>query len=382
MTSYKYYSKATNFIITNVCNYNCSECNTFNNWAFHGNEQKWNDFKDIYANWSKILDVGNYEICGGEATTNPDWFEWINGVHRLWPDNLGCLRTNGQLLKKDPVKFKKLQDLFNNANGKLKLSISLHNADRIDDVIALVKEFLGTSWIPHNHDIFLNNFINSYNNIKAHDWPAVNSINDFTNLPDAIKIECSKIYNFTIDSQRDKQLNDYVDNFKKNISSKKSDSYFYFTNSNNVEVEIGTEQYFFDSILNRDHLSDQFFLRYYNTNIEKSHYECQARCTPVGAGFSTMIFIAGKMYKCAISKLLADFDRQFYINMSDTDRALVHGYIPASLDMSEDDMDSWFENMHTPISLCKFCPESYTNRNKISAGTKKIFIKKKPKSQQ
>lgn len=379
MNSYKYWSKATVFNITNICNYNCPECNTLNNWSFHGNEQRWDDYKDIYAEWSNILDIGEFEICGGEATTNPDWVEWVEGIHNLWPNSIGSLRTNGHLLKKDINKFKKLQTLCDKSNGKLFLVISLHNLNRLDEMITVAKEFLGPNWIPHDPGEFTKNFINSYNNIKSDEWPDISSINEFNNLPSFIKEECQDFFNFNYDTQRHAQLQVLIDSVKLDCSL--YGDVLTLCNDKNTIVRIGTEHYFFDSVLEYDYEKEHFKFRF-NSDPNKSHQGCQERCAVTAPDKSSTVFIKGKMYKCGLSNLLNEFDQQFNIQMSDDDRHLIQNYTPASLDMSNESLDQWFNNMHKKISLCKFCTEDYYGgRHKISAGTKKIFIKKKPKDQ-
>ena len=72
------------FYITNVCNFNCTGCNRFNNYNFSGT-QRWEDYKDIYARWSKVLSLQGFAILGGEPMLNPTYKDWILGVNALWP---------------------------------------------------------------------------------------------------------------------------------------------------------------------------------------------------------------------------------------------------------------------------------------------------------
>jgi len=78
----KYLDRAE-FYITNVCNYNCTHCNRFNNYHFKGH-QYWKDVKDVYTEWSERLDLGAITILGGEPTLNPSINEWIDGIAELW----------------------------------------------------------------------------------------------------------------------------------------------------------------------------------------------------------------------------------------------------------------------------------------------------------
>lgn len=72
------------FYITNVCNLTCEGCNRFNNLKFKG-WQDWDDYKDIYAEWAKHVELDKIVILGGEPLLNPTLPQWIRGLNKLWP---------------------------------------------------------------------------------------------------------------------------------------------------------------------------------------------------------------------------------------------------------------------------------------------------------
>ena len=103
------------FYITNVCNLNCVNCNRFNNHDFSG-YQKWSDYKEIYAQWSKHIRLQRVTILGGEPLLNPTILDWIDGINQLWGKTVQVLtnvtRLNhvpnlyDRMIKfRDPIRF-------------------------------------------------------------------------------------------------------------------------------------------------------------------------------------------------------------------------------------------------------------------------------------
>jgi len=86
--------KYSEFYITNVCNQNCENCNRFNNYAFKGH-LLWDDHKDEYAKWAKLVNIDLIGILGGEPFGNPDMMNWIHGIAELWPKSSLTIVTNG-----------------------------------------------------------------------------------------------------------------------------------------------------------------------------------------------------------------------------------------------------------------------------------------------
>jgi len=124
------------FYITNVCNLSCTGCNRFNNFHFTG-FQKWEDFKDIYTQWSKELDFTSSAILGGEPFLNPTFMDWARGITDLWPTRIVRIISNGTRLHK----VAGLYDLLNERKN-LQLNIGIHNKIHKNEMIKKVKDFL------------------------------------------------------------------------------------------------------------------------------------------------------------------------------------------------------------------------------------------------
>ena len=119
------------FYITNVCNLNCSDCRSFNNFDFGGHY----DFDlELYQQWATKLDLQAYVILGGEPLLHPNLTAWIEGTRKLWPRAWAKLDSNGTYI----TKSKNLHQLL--AHNEYFLCINMHNPDKIqqhlDDVEA------------------------------------------------------------------------------------------------------------------------------------------------------------------------------------------------------------------------------------------------------
>ncbi len=123
------------FYITNVCNLNCDNCNRFNNYKFSG-WQAWDDYKDIYANWSQAIDLTTITLLGGEPLLNPTLINWIKGLRELWPTTGLELLTNGYRLNK----VKDLYDTLLTYNWFI--SVSVHNINEEQFILNEVDKFL------------------------------------------------------------------------------------------------------------------------------------------------------------------------------------------------------------------------------------------------
>lgn len=368
----KYSSYQTVFYVTNVCNYNCPDCNSYNNYHFAG-VTKWADHADTYAKWAEIFDPGFWEICGGEIMTSPDWLDWVKGVDSLWPDHFGRILTNGSLLDKNKEKLDELYQIMAGSDGKIDLRISLHNRSRFDEIFEWVKNFLGPDWHPHHIEKYEANFINSYNRIKADIWPELNCIADWYKLSEPIRQECVA-FNVCPDTASVTQMNDWLTYWQRPEAIDRN-YFIMFSNPEKVNVIISSEDTFYHSSVQYDPINSVFTVARSNPDI--AHDNCQEKCFK--KGISIPVFFDGKLYKCLHSKLFAEFDRQYGLPITDEERALINSYQPGSIDMSVRELDDWFENRNSKIFNCTFCPETYIEKHYIVADTKKIFIKKKPK---
>lgn len=354
----KYHISECDFPITNICNFNCQNCNRFNNYAFSG-YQTWVDYKDTYKKWSNIISLDSWSILGGEPTTNKDYLSWIKGIHELWPAAKGRLITNGSLLKPDDTE---LYNTIKNTNGMVFIEIGLHNQHRLHEIVDFCLKFLKNPW--PNKEQFNQQFINFYNNIKGSTWPACQTVSDWYNLPKKIRTECDIEFGLTPFKLKDRIIND--------IKNSRHDM-FSFTDENNVSIQVYYQDHFFHSALIPDYDNNVF--RLHNNDKVLSHNGCMERRGECPQ------FIEGKLYKCSVSKSLPDFEKQYNIEVSDADRKLMHSYIPADVNFTDNELDNWFDKRNDPIEMCKFCTMDYTTKQ-IFAEKKKVFFKKKTKSQQ
>lgn len=92
------------FYTTNVCNLTCENCATYNNYKLKGHFAF--DY-ETHKKWSKLVDIENIYIHGGEPFTNPNIKDWVLGIRELWPHSVVRVTTNGTLLSqhRDLVKL-------------------------------------------------------------------------------------------------------------------------------------------------------------------------------------------------------------------------------------------------------------------------------------
>jgi hypothetical protein len=73
-------------------------------------------------------------------------------------------------------------------------------------------------------------------------------------------------------------------------------------------------------------------------------------------------FSHGKIYKCAPSELMTEFDRQFDLDITDKDREQLASYVPMTVDRWPQYSQQWLAELDQPIPQCKFCPTQFANQ--------------------
>lgn len=82
--------------------------------------------------------------------------------------------------------------------------------------------------------------------------------------------------------------------------------------------------------------------------------------------------IRGRLYKCGPVALMPEFDKQFSLEISESDRELLNSYRPLSPWDDDSTHDNFFDELDKPISQCKFCPTWEQSRKiKIQPVSKK-----------
>jgi organic radical activating enzyme len=355
----KYNISECNFVITNVCNLNCPECNRFNNYNFSGNYY-WKDNDETYKKWSKRIDFGKINILGGEPLANKDYKNWAIGLREHWPHSKISIITNGTLIKFNDDKFYNFLKDYN-----IDIEIVLHNADMSDVGMQKIKALQKGRVSAWSHAIRKENFLKAYNQIKADDWTVITSIDEWYNLPEEIKTECVEVYDFSPDLFSRNQLE-----LMESIFASESDELLRYLSEdeNGVTASLKLADEFFKSAVIPDAATQTFTV--HNSDRELAHAGCEE------ARGECRQMIQGNLYKCSVSENLATFDKQFNINMTDEYRKQVYGYVPGSVDMSEEDLAYFMANLNKSIPHCSACTMSY-DRFKFKATNKKtIFIKK------
>ena len=330
------------FYITNLCNFNCEGCNRFNNYAFAGN-YRWKDYHRIYQQWADVVDLERWAIMGGEPMTNPDYIEWMVGVADLWPNSTGEFVTNGHFLTAQHHDF---YQAIKNTNGRVTLSISLHNAARTSLMVSTVLQWMQApvkiSRIPEDIEEIpgiSDTWTRAYNNIKDDTWPECASPGDWPSLPEAIKDEC-----------------EYQHNFSPDIIANQN-RWWMLVDSNGVKVVVKPENFFHQSSI----IETSSGFRLHSSDVSVAHEVCDSK--------HCHHFVAGKLYKCGPVALFPEFDRQFGLQLSTEDRKLMQGYQPGEVN---ENLASFLDNIDYPIDQCRFCPESFDNKEIFAQHGKKL----------
>lgn len=338
------------FYITNVCNFNCSGCNRFNNYTFAGSS-RWSDYRETYKKWSQRLTFTEATVLGGEPMICPDYRDWLLGLREIWPETTVTLLTNGSLLKDSD---QKLYDILR-SDPKIKLAIGLHNKFRRDEVLAMLYRWLQspvkTSRTPTDISLIegaIDAWNRSYSNIKDPNWPAKCSIEEWKDLPGYIQTECRDIHGFSPEI------------FLDSIQS------FSLKDVNGVEVTVHWENFFHQGALIFDQNTGRF--RLHRSNAVSAHTVCHSKfCHHMERG---------KLYKCGQVSLFPQFYNQFHMDVSAEELDTMHAYLAATPDMDSASWKKWIRHLENPIPQCTFCPEAYT-MSEIYAEPKKMFIQKK-----
>ena len=338
-TSKKFVKDYIEFYITNVCNFNCDNCNRFNNYYFSGHEL-WSDHADEYQQWSTKVDFEHISILGGEPTLNSDLSTWVRELRNLWPNAKMSIVTNGSKLKYWHQRG--FFDLLANTNTEL--LISLHNRSRYQEFINEIKSYLidpketyvsGVEWKM------------AYVDVKDPSWPDCENYKDFLNLPEHIKKECIETHKIgyddfikntgilELDDKRGVKVRvTYFENFRS--------APIFYTGNNKFSV--------------------------YDSDPEQAHKVCISKtCTHM---------MKGKMYKCHNVALLPEFSKQFDVHLTDDQKKSLSSYQPLAAGDGTLTMSAFLEELPNTIPQCNLCP-SETEHFFLQSTTDKLKIKKK-----
>jgi organic radical activating enzyme len=334
------------FHITNVCNFNCTDCSNFNDYYFSG-QQKWEDHKDVYKKWGELVEINHISILGGEPLLNPTVLEWIDGIAEIWTKPDIVITTNGSRLNQ----VKDLYSTIVKYNGRVHIGIALHNIDRKDEVIADSKEFLQEialeEYNTSSDPVDLPRWKKIYNEIRSNDWPDCDTPEEYANLPALVRFECENRFNISGPI--------FIDSFYK---TKLQDI-------NGIKIEISTARVFDNHALIRN--DDVFTL--HDSDPAKAHNKCFLK--------HCYFFKKGKLYQCPVVAHLSEFQEQFYLDVTDEDKDIIlNGYDALTIDHSAEEREQFINTLGKQVPACKFCPEKPIE-TRLSASTDKIRVKKK-----
>jgi organic radical activating enzyme len=319
--------------ITNVCNYSCTHCQSLNNFTFKGH-QLWDEYKEDYSALSQKIDIGTVQIIGGEPTLNPDFEKWVVGISELWPNAKLQISSNGSQLGK-------LNDTIYQVLSKNKgtLWLTCHDIKIYNSLLEFSKNFLDDIVADFQPDKdATDNWKVTYDTVKDSSWPECDTIEQFNNLPNAIKKQFNETH------RQNKQL--HLRTVPRMIIDK-----------NGVEVKLDWSQTFTSSAVK---LHEQQLTMKYNSDPELAHKNCNYKtCHQLNKG---------KLYKCPLVSVLPEFVNQFNLNIDDKTP-----YVPMSGSDTEFVISNFISNLDQPISQCKFCPVNYTRHNFVGTD-KKIKI--------
>lgn len=300
------------FYITNVCNLACPDCNRFNDHNFRGH-QLWQDFERDHEEWGRKLEVSGLVILGGEPLLNPTICDWIRGLNRCFGQNVQVL-TNGTRLNHTPGLYKALADFNNGYYASNWVGISVHNIDDLERCIQEAQRFLqGQITTYHGRDCV------------DHTGCLISNGADYT-----------------------------------------------FIDQNGIGVRLWIQDKFFPAAIHRappTQINGKWApgqLTVYNNDPALAHEACGF------AQWKNYHMIRGRLHKCGPCVLMAEFDEQNPLAISDSDRQIMRSYQGLSPWADEKIMHKFFKRLDGVIPQCKFCPtQEHMQQKKIRAVLKK-----------
>lgn len=106
--------------LTNSCNLSCESCSHYSN-IIKGQAKNPEELKEHLYEWSKLLDISEFHIMGGEPLLNKNIDEFCYITRKILPTKTISIFTNGLLIHKNQ---NILQALINN---KIQIKLSIHS---------------------------------------------------------------------------------------------------------------------------------------------------------------------------------------------------------------------------------------------------------------
>lgn len=141
------------FYLTNHCNITCNNCNRFNNHKITGSAD-WEQYKETYLKWSRVLDIDRIALLGGEPLLYPKLATIVSDVRSWWPTAELEITTNGLLIQR--IKPELCNAIINKG---VFLYVSIHKKDWVEGIKSAITNKFGklilieSSDFPH-YDIY------------------------------------------------------------------------------------------------------------------------------------------------------------------------------------------------------------------------------------
>ena len=328
------------FNITNVCNLNCPDCVTYNNFAFRGHSA-WQDWAETYERWSRFLRIDRLAVVGGEPMLNPDFEIWTRNLSRLWPEARMQILTNGTQISRWPD----LRQLLIDCRATVKISAHGHNnrAKLLAKLATVLTSDATVTYEINDHE--LRSWQTSYNRIRDQSWPRCDDPRDFHELPEIIQRECREIHDLDAHAWLRR-------------------SWRQTWHDGVITVFVDLTDSFLPAAIRRDTQRGTWTL--HDSDPDKSIEVCCGRWVPT--------FVNGKLHKCSTVALLPEFLKQFELDISTSDRELISAYQPAVAHHDQEQIARFVDDLvqGNSIAQCKFCSESAEVGPQFEAGPKKL----------
>lgn len=244
---------------------------------------------------------------------NPSICDWVMGLNRCFGREVQIL-TNGTRLNKTPGLYEALASYKYSPYNSL--GIHVHNSNDVAQTVEEVEKFLRGQ-------------VRTYHKIQM---PHLRSVRQILSL--------------------DKKP---IDEFARTVPAYKAN--YTWLDENNIVVRLWISNSFHNSSIRALPPRQvggkwQAGFGLYNNDPVAAHADC---------GFvqwKNYHMIRGRLYKCGPSVLMADFDKQHALEISDSDREILHSYRGLSAWDDPDIIDDFLQHIDDVIPQCKFCPSA------------------------
>lgn len=143
--------------------------------------------------------------------------------------------------------------------------------------------------------------------------------------------------------------------------------YLNITDKNNVSIKVEYNWWFHQGALIKNLDPAQFTL--HQSDVKKAHDICHSK--------TCHQFMNGKLYKCGAVALFPEFAKQHEILLSPEDQDLMMGYLPMTINDTDQQKQEFVNNLPNAIPQCRFCPDEYHGKQIYAEEKKVVFQRNK-----